>query len=110
MIYTYTQEDKERFEPLFHQGVTLLNFTAPWCGTCRMVKRSMKEIDARENINFLEIDVDQHKELMKAFKIQGVPVCILLKDGAVIDRTSGSLNYEEFMAWLGKHDLGGGNR
>jgi thioredoxin-like negative regulator of GroEL len=70
----------------------------------------MKEIDALENINFLEIDVDQHKNLLKSFQIQGVPVCILLKDGIVIDRKAGSLNYEEFMAWLGKHDLGKRNR
>jgi len=108
MIYTYSTEEKDRLEPLFHQGVTLLSFTAPWCGTCRAVKRSMKEIDARENINFLEIDVDRHKELMKAFQVQGVPICVMLKDGIVIDRTAGSLNYEEFMVWLGKHDIGKG--
>ena len=104
MIYLYSSETQTQIEPLLQTGLVLLCFSAPWCGTCRAVKRTLTEFDRRGLASIVEIDVDREKAIGKQYGIQGVPALLLLKDGRIIDRIAGSLDYEEFKAWIGKNE------
>jgi thioredoxin-like negative regulator of GroEL len=104
MIYFYNSDTKSQIEPLFQKGIVLLSFSAPWCGTCRAVKRTISEFDRKGLAPVVEIDVDREKEMGKRFSVQGVPALMLIKDGRIVDRIAGSLDYEEFKAWIAKND------
>jgi thioredoxin-like negative regulator of GroEL len=100
MIYDYRPEIEAEIEPFFHQGTTILVFSAPWCGTCRAIRRTMREYTEQNAVPVVFIDVDRDKKLRDQYQIQGVPVLILLEAGKVLGRTAGSLDFEEFTAWV----------
>ena len=70
---------------------TLLDFTATWCGPCRMQKPILEELEKEfgDKVEIKEVDVDQNQELAAKHAIRVVPTLILEKDGVEAKRFTG---------------------
>jgi len=70
---------------------TLVDFSAEWCGPCKMMKPILEEVKSRfgENIRIIKVDVDRNSAVAGKFQVQGVPTLILFKKGEVKWRQSG---------------------
>lgn len=68
----------------------ILEFSAEWCGPCRVVKPILEEISAETDINVFEVDVDEEVELAEKFGIRNIPTTLYYKNGVVIAKTIGS--------------------
>lgn len=79
----------------------LLDFYADWCGPCRMVSPIVEEI-AEENPQYLigKINVDKEPELAQQFRVLSIPTLAVLKDGNVINQSSGARPKAEILAML----------
>lgn len=62
--------------------VVLVDFSTKWCVPCKKMKPVIEEIK-KENrdVKVVFVDADINKELVKKYKIRGVPVFIVFKDG-----------------------------
>lgn len=88
----------EKFEDLIQSPVpVLVDFFAEWCGPCKTMSPILEEVKEKmgDNARIAKIDVDQHEDLAKRFRIQSVPTFILFVNGESAWRHSGMIQGKE---------------
>jgi thioredoxin len=74
--------DAEFSEIIDNNNVVLVDFSTQWCVPCKKMKPVIDEIKKEnKDVKVVFIDADINKELVKKYKIRGVPVFIVFKDG-----------------------------
>jgi thioredoxin 1 len=75
----------------------LVDFTATWCGPCKMMTPILHEVKNAmgDRITIVKIDVDKNQEVSSQFQVQSVPTLIVFKDGKVKWRQSGVIPAKE---------------
>lgn len=80
----------------------LLDFWAEWCGPCRMVSPVVEEIAASHpEIAVGKVNVDEEPALAQAFRVQSIPMLVLLRDNAVVAAAVGAQSKEQLEHKLG---------
>ncbi len=70
----------EALNEIIKEGIWILDFSATWCGPCRMLEPILEELSNKYNI--LKIDVDENKDTAKQYGVMSIPTIIIFKDGS----------------------------
>jgi thioredoxin 1 len=83
----------------------LVDFWAEWCGPCRMIAPSVKEIAAEYEgkLKVAKLDIDENPATPGQYGIMSIPTLMLYKDGEVIVRITGALPKEQLVARIAPH-------
>jgi thioredoxin 1 len=72
-------------------GSVLVDFTADWCGPCRMVTPVLVQIAAeRPDLTVLQVDADANPELTRRYRVMGLPTMALFRDGELVTAITGA--------------------
>ena len=73
------------------EGVSLVDFWAPWCGPCRMQSPIIDELseELEGKVNFYKMNVDEEPKTAQEFGIMSIPTLLIKKDGEVVDKLVG---------------------
>lgn len=81
----------ENFDAEIAKGVVLVDFTAEWCGPCRMLAPILEQVAAEVGDKAVigKLDTDQASDIASRFGITSIPTLILFKDGKELRRLIG---------------------
>ncbi len=94
----------EQFAEAKKSAVALVDFSATWCGPCRMLGPVIEEIagEYEGRVKVGKVNVDEEPELAGRFRVSGIPTVILFRDGKQVDEFVGYRPKEEVAAFLGR--------
>ena len=86
-------------EIVANNEVVLVQFSATWCGNCRIMKPKFKKMSSEnESVPFLVVDAEQFTESRKLANVDNLPTFAAFKNGVLVNQTQ--TNKAEVLAEL----------
>ena len=85
--------------------MTLIKFTADWCGPCKAINPILETISEKmeDKIVIANHDVDSQPNFATANAIRSIPTLFLYKDGSHVDTLVGGTDQSNIEAFINKH-------
>jgi thioredoxin 1 len=85
----------------------LVDYSAEWCGPCRMVSPLVEESATRYagQLTVAKLDIDSSPRTPTRYNVRGIPTLMLFKDGQPVATHVGSLSKGQLEAFIDKHIL-----
>lgn len=85
-----TKEDN--FNEIIKGEKVLIDFSAEWCGPCKMLAPVLESIDS---IDIYKVDTDEFPDLAREYGVMSIPTLIYFKDGEIVNRNIGFVSKED---------------
>ncbi|MDY0194679.1 MAG: thioredoxin [Sulfurovaceae bacterium] len=94
----YIELTNSNFESTIKEGVSLVDFWAPWCGPCRMIAPVIEELanDFEGKANICKVNTDEEQDIAVKFGIRSIPTILFFKDGELVDQMIGAASKDTF--------------
>lgn len=81
----------EKLEKAKMNGLTLVDFSAPWCAPCRLQEPIIRRLAAQfEGKAFIAaVNIDESRDVASNLGIQSIPTLILFRNGKEVQRFVG---------------------
>src|ERR1700749_831356 len=104
MVMEPQNERKTFAEIIKGDKPVLVDFSAEWCGPCKMMPPILKELKQQvgDSSIILKVDVDRNPATAAAYQVQSVPTLIIFQKGKIKWRRSGVTSAKELKSELDK--------
>jgi thioredoxin 1 len=90
--------NENEFNELIKEGTWLVDFSASWCGPCKMLEPNLEELSKEYSV--LKVDIDKFRKLTDSFNIMSVPTIILFNDGNIVKQDVGYKSLDELKEFM----------
>lgn len=82
----------------------LVDLYADWCQPCKALEPVLEELalELQGKIEIVRVDVEQSPRLAQGFRVQSIPMLVLLKDGRPVDQVVGAVDKATLKALIAK--------
>ena len=102
---SYVTEQDFKDEVLSSSLPVLVDFTAVWCGPCKMVDPIIKQLAGEWDgkVKVVKCDADQNPNILMQFGIMGIPTIMLFKGGQMVERVTGYQPKDKLVGKMSPH-------
>ncbi len=85
--------------------LTIVDFSAEWCGPCRMVAPIIHELatEYEGRLQAGEVNVDENPGITVKYGIRNIPTVLFIKNGQVVDKQVGAVPKSVFKGLVEKN-------
>lgn len=104
MFETFTDSNFDE-KVLKSDKLAVVDFSAEWCGPCRMVSPIIHELAAEYDGRIVagEVNVDENPAVTGMFKVRNIPTVLFIKGGQVVDKQVGAVPRNAYKTLIEKH-------
>ena len=86
-------EDTFQEEVINSTAPVLVDFSAVWCGPCKMLDPVVKQLAGEWDgkVKVVKIDADANPNILMQYGVLGIPTLLFFKDGEIQERITGYL-------------------
>jgi len=101
----YVTEDDFQSEVLEASLPVLVDFTAVWCGPCKMLEPVVLELanEWADKVKVVKLDIDHNANIAMQYQVMGVPTLMLFKQGEIKERLTGFRPKKQILSKLSPH-------
>ncbi len=83
------------------KGLMLVDFSASWCGPCKMQGPVLEGLEGEYTI--FNIDIDESEDIASQYNVNAVPSIMIFKDGVLKDTLVGFQSREVIVEKMEKY-------
>jgi len=86
-------DDEFEKEVLQGEGISVVDFWAPWCGPCHTMAPALEAFAAANSgkVKVFKIDSDDNPKTAEKYGIKSIPTVIFFKDGEPVETNVGPM-------------------
>ena len=90
----------ETFDAGVANGLTLVDFWAPWCDPCRVTDSIVRELGHEHDgrLRIAKLNIDDHPKTPIKLHLSSLPVVMLFQDGMPVEVVLGALPKREYVS------------
>jgi len=102
---THVNESSFKDEVLSGSMPVLVDFTATWCGPCKMLDPIVKQLadEWQDKVKVVKLDVDENANIAMQYQVMGVPTLMLFVGGEIKQRLTGYMPKNKLVDKLSPH-------
>jgi thioredoxin 1 len=96
VINIKTEDDFNEILKNFPDKIIIIDFWAGWCAPCKLFAPTFARAHQEYSLDyiFLKINVDENPKIAEYFGISSIPTILFIKEGEILRKFVGVVNYE----------------